>query len=88
MTETYNPIDFEKLSLSSNSELNIELNIESSSLLNIAIGSKIKLFNSNIEYIFYGYNHNQTLFACFPTNSTNAVENMIYIPIKKIETIF
>ena len=76
MTETNNPIDLEKLSLSSNSELNI------------AIGSKIKVFNSNIEYIFYGYNHNQTLIACFPTNSTNAVENMIYIPIKQIETIF
>lgn len=79
---------FANLSLYSNSELNIESKMESSNLLNIEIGSKIKLVDSNTEYIFYGYNHNQTLIACFPENSTNAVENMIYIPLQQIETIF
>lgn len=82
MTENNNPIDLGKLSLSGNSG-NYELNV----LLNIASGSKIKLFNSTTEYIFYGYNHNQTSIACFPTNSTYAVDNMIYVTIKQVETI-
>ena len=73
----------EKLSLSNNSELNIE----SSNLLNIAIGSKIRLVDSNTKYIFYGYNHNQTLISCFPENSKNAVDNMIYVPLQQLETI-
>lgn len=75
MTEHNNLIILEKLSLDNNCELNI------------LIGSKIKLLNSNIEYIFYGYNHNKTLISCFPASSNNVFDNMIYVSTKQIEKV-
>ena len=83
MTENDNQNNLEKLSLSDKIESNIPLNI----LLNISIGSKIKLLNSNTEYIFYGYNHNQTLISCFPINSSNAVDNMIYVLTEQVQSV-
>lgn len=75
MLENDNPISLENLSLSNNFKTNVP------------VGSKIKLVNSNTEYIFYGYNHNQTLISCFPINSSNAFDNMIYVSIEQVETI-
>jgi len=78
MTENDNQNNLEKL---------LSDKMESNDSLNISIGSKIKLLNSNTEYIFYGYNHNQTLISCFPSNSCNAVDNMIYVPTEQVQSV-
>lgn len=54
---------------------------------NIRIGTKIKLLNNNINYMFYGYNHNKTIISCFPVNSKSILDNLIYIDIQQIEVI-
>jgi len=51
---------------------------------NIPIGSKIIINNTPEVYIFYGYNHDQSLASCFPINSSCMIDNMIFIPLENI----
>jgi len=69
----------------------LNCNLSSNFNLNIKIGSRIKLFNIDTEYIFYGYNCDQSYISCFPVNSSNKhnyiADNLIYIPINQIEQL-
>jgi hypothetical protein len=55
--------------------------------LNIPIGSRIIIDDETNQYIFYGYNYNQTIASCFPCNSSSITESMIFIPIKAVLSI-
>jgi hypothetical protein len=55
---------------------------------NIDIGTKIKLYNTNLVYIFYGYNSDKSIVCCFPIDANNVIEKIKYVPITQIDKIF
>jgi hypothetical protein len=55
--------------------------------LNIPIGSQIIIDDQIEPYIFYGYNHNQSIVSCYPCKSASITENMVFIPIKAVLSI-
>jgi hypothetical protein len=64
------------------------LSIGDSWRTNIQIGSKIKLYNSDSIYIFYGYNYDKTIICCFPINANNILELSKYVSITEIDKVF
>lgn len=70
-------------------ELQIDnLSVGDSWRTNIQIGSKIKLYNNNNIYIFYGYNYDKKIVCCFPMDANNILEFSKYVPITEIDKVF
>jgi hypothetical protein len=63
------------------------LNVGNDERKNITIGSKIKLYNNDVIYLFYGYNFDKSIVCCFPIDSNNVIENIKYVPITEIDKI-
>lgn len=64
------------------------LNINNVKRNNITIGSRLKLFNKDSLYIFYGYNYDKSIISCFPIASHNITDNLEYMPVIEIEKIY